>query len=148
MLFVFLDKYKCNYTFRRYTPKHTPKWDSTKNIIGENMEEITWPVAVSIMGTLVIIAGFLLNFFKKADAPWSDDLQKTEDKLQTSVRENEHRTTVMEGKQHELVRRVDELKLDLKEIEDSSDKKMEKIEENLEKITQLMIDILQNAGSK
>jgi len=109
------------------------------------MEEITWPVAVSIMGTLVIIAGFLLNWFKKTDAPWSNDLQMTEDKLSTDIRETEHRTTVMEGKQHELLRRVDELKADLKEIEDSSDKKMEKIEEKLEKITQLMIDILQNA---
>ena len=112
------------------------------------MEEITWPVAVSIMGTLVIIAGFLLNWFKKSDAPWSDDVQRAEDKLQTSVRENEHRTTVMEGKLHETIRRVNELKLDLKEIEDSSDKKMEKIEEKLEKITQLMIDILQNANTK
>ena len=112
------------------------------------MEAITWPVAVSIMGTLVIIAGFLMNWIKKNDAPWGDDIQKTEDKLSTSIRENEHRTTVMEGKQHELVRRVDELKLDLKEIEESSDKKMEKIEEKLEKITQLMIDILQNANTK
>ena len=116
--------------------------------LGENMEAITWPVAVSIMGTLVIIAGFLMNWIKKNDAPWGDDIQKTEDKLSTSIRENEHRTTVMEGKQHELVRRVDELKLDLKEIEESSDKKMEKIEEKLEKITQLMIDILQNANTK
>jgi len=109
------------------------------------MENITWPVAVSIMGTLVIIAGFLMNWIKKNESPWSEDIQTTDDKLSTSIRENEHRTTVMEGKQHELKRRVDELKIDLKEIEESSDKKMEKIEEKLEKITQLMIDILQNS---
>jgi len=112
------------------------------------MEEITWPVAASIMGTLVIIFGFLMNYIKKNEKPWADDLQKTEDNVNTNIREIEHRTTVTEGKQHELIRRVNELKDDIKAMEETADKKNEKIEEKLEKITQLMIDILQNANTR
>lgn len=112
------------------------------------MEDLTWPMVVSLIGSLVIIAAFLMNWIKKNDAPWAEDIQTVENKLSTSIRENEHRTTVMEGKTQELIRRVDELKIDLKAIEDSSDKKLEKIEDKLEKITQLMIDILQTANTK
>ena len=112
------------------------------------MEEITWPVAVSIMGTLAVVATFLFNYIKKDESPWSSDLQKTEEELNTNTRNLEHRVTVGEAKQQELIRRVSELKDELKALGESSEKKIEKIEEKVEKITQLMIDILQNTNTR
>jgi predicted nucleic acid-binding Zn-ribbon protein len=111
------------------------------------MEEITWPVAISALGTLVVIATFMFKWFSKDQKPWTSDLQKTEDELNSGIRNLEHRTTVSEGKQQELIRRVNELKDEVKAQGETSEKKIEKIEEKVEKITQLMIDILQNTNT-
>lgn len=109
------------------------------------MDSITWPIAVSIIGTLVVLAGFLITLFKKDTTPWSADLQQSEDDLATSIREVEHRTTVSEGKQKEIFRRLDELKSDLKDLSDNNDKKNDKLEEKLDNITQLVFELLRNS---
>ena len=112
------------------------------------MEAITWPVAISILGTLAVVATFLFNWIRKDEKPWSSDIQKSEDETNSSMRNLEHRVTVGEGKQQELIRRVNELKDEVKSQGENSEKKIEKIEEKVEKITQLMIDILQNTNTR
>lgn len=109
------------------------------------MDAITWPVAASILGTLVVVATFISSHLRaKSMKPWSDDLSRSSDNIRSQLRNAEHRVTVAEGKIDDLIRRAEELKREINQTNISTEKKIEKIEEKLEKMTELVIDILHN----
>lgn len=107
------------------------------------LTSITWPVAISFVGTLVILATFLASYVKKNESPWSKDLKALEDKLEAHIRSIDHRLIVAEGALDEIKRRLDEIKEEINANKAATGNKFDKTEEKLEKITQLVIDILQ-----
>jgi hypothetical protein len=107
------------------------------------LEAITWPVSMALIGTLVVLATFLITFIKKNDSPWQKDLKTLEDKIELHIRSVEHRVTVSEGTLIDILRRIEEIKVEITNTGNHNDKNFDKTEEKLEKLTQLIIDILQ-----
>lgn len=108
---------------------------------------ITWPVAVTFLGSIAVFATFLASYLKQEKRPWGNDLQDIEEKLKEKANKLEHRVTVLEGKNDNVVRRLEELKVALTEKEKSNESKHEKNEKKIERITEIVIDILQSVNS-
>lgn len=107
------------------------------------MEFITWPIALSIVGTLVVVLTFLKTYIKRNDKPWENEMIEhkreslnNDEKIKTSIALNELSI-------EEIKNRLFELKKEIDNDRKSSVKDIHKLEDKIEKLTQLMIDILQ-----
>lgn len=112
------------------------------------MEAITWPVALSIVGTFIVLMTFInAQIRSRKEKPWDDDLQQNTTKLSNRLREIEHRVTVVEGKLDALGRTVETIKEDQRIHQNTTSNMVEKVEGKLEKVTDITIDILQDVSS-
>lgn len=112
------------------------------------MDTITWPVAVAIVGTFVALLTFIHTQMKsRKEKPWAEDLQKLGSTTSTKLRDAEHRITVLEGKVDGIQRDLRLLRDDIKSHRDDTVKSVEKVEDKLEKVTDVTINILQEVSS-
>ena len=102
-------------------------------------DPITWPVAISIIGGIAVacvtFVGFLKQVFKK-DTSWKDpidNLNKTVVMLETEVKS--------------LSSKVKDVQNSVADQEGRYVRDLDRIHERLEKVTDLMIDMLRDDGS-
>jgi len=108
------------------------------------MDSITWQVAIAWIGSLVALLAFLSKLImSKHSKPWKDDVDNVKNSTEQSLRELEHRLTINEGVTSEAKRRIEEIREIIRDTSLGTEQKFEKIEVKLEKITQLIIDLLQ-----
>ena len=97
-------------------------------------DPITWPVAVTIISGIaiafVVVAGYIHQNFKK-ETPWKDPI----DKLNTLVIKLESTLASLNSK-------IDDTNHALSDHEVRNDKDFDRVHERLEKVTDLMIDML------
>lgn len=97
---------------------------------------ITWPVAFTIIAgvavALVTIAGFITQSFKR-ETPWKDPVSK----LNTAV-------VKLETQLSEVSTRIDNTQQSVKEQGLRNEKDFDRILERLEKVTDLMIDLIRD----
>lgn len=108
------------------------------------MGDITWPVAATIISGLVVLFGFLVQIYGRKNLVIKDDFDALAARMYEADRLIEHRTTVLEGKIDTLTRSIDDAKQALALHTDVDNKNFDRIDDRLEKITDLMIDMIQN----
>lgn len=97
-------------------------------------DPITWPVAFTIFGGIVVaaitVAGFLIQNFKQS-APWKDPVSK----LNTTV-------VRLETEMQTLTNKIENNEKELINHDIRNERDFERLHERLEKITDLMIKML------
>ena len=97
-------------------------------------DPITWPVAVTIISgiaiSVVVFAGYIHQTFKN-ESPWKEPIER----LNTLVVKLE--TNILS-----LSSKIDDVQHNLTEHEIRNDKDFDRVHERLEKVTDLMIDML------
>lgn len=92
---------------------------------------LDWPAVMAILGTMVILAGFFFKWFKKPDNKWQEGHQK-----------QELRITKLEGDLENLNDKHDNLHEELDDLAKSTAKASERLENKIEKLTDLMIQYI------
>ena len=97
---------------------------------------ITWPVAFTIIAGIAVaavtIAGFITQSFKR-ETPWKDPVSK----LHTAVGK-------LETQLSEVSTRIDNTQQTMKEQGVRNEKDFDRILERIEKVTDLMIDMIRD----
>lgn len=106
------------------------------------MESITWPVAIALVGCLITLLTFLKSYLAKNDKPWQADIDTDRRTTDSSRQQLEQRIIITESSLDDFRRRLEELKADMKSDKINNSHNIDKLEERLEKLTQLVIDIL------
>jgi len=102
-------------------------------------DPITWPVAFTIVGGMsvaaIAVAGFIAQSFKR-ETPWKDPISK----LTTTVVKLETQVTQISDK-------MDDTQRIIQEQENRNERDFDRIYERLEKVTDLMIDMIRDDPS-
>lgn len=121
--------------------------------------DITWQGVAAIIGTLIILAGFLIQVYRiKRDSEidgWEPDINKLESSLKSKQREvreelinriinNETKLEVLSSQVEEVKKNIDELKRDFKKsnYSDSNDVNMKRLDQKFEQLTDLVKDYM------
>src|SRR5690606_2897882 len=84
------------------------------------------------------------NKITDAEDRLEDRLSVHENKMNVKTQDLENRLGVLETRLVDTIRRIDELRLDMKAHNEHDEKSFAKMEEKLEKITDLMIEFIQS----
>ena len=102
-------------------------------------DPITWPVAFTIVGGIAVaaitIAGYLNQSFRR-DMPWKDPIAK----MNATV-------IKLESQLSQALSKVDDVQRDLQDHESRNERDFDRILERLEKVTDLMIDMIRDESS-
>lgn len=107
------------------------------------MDFITWPIAVTIIGGIFAVVMFLVQIFKKEE-PWKSDVQRMADLMQDRHNQTNHRITVLESKHEELTRRMEDVRNDLQEESESTEKNLNKMDTKFEKLSDMVMSLFRN----
>lgn len=105
------------------------------------MDFITWPVAIAIIGCLVTVLTFVNAYIRKDEKPWIKDIHEDRRKDTEKYIVFERRITVGESTLTDIKQRLEEIKSDVVKKDIDTQKQIDKLEEKVEKLTQLIIDL-------
>lgn len=111
-----------------------------------------WPDIFAAVSGMIILAGALVAIFKKNE-PWKNDLMEINDEMIEKTREiqtahneekqsNQQRMLLLESKLTDIIRQLEDIRKEIENKDIDKDKKITKLEEKMEKLTDMMINFL------
>jgi len=102
-------------------------------------DPITWPVAVTILGGIVVVVSAIVGYMNQSfrrDMPWKDPIAK----MNAAV-------IKMETRVEQAISKTEDVSTHLQEHEMRNERDFDRVLERLEKVTDLMIDLIRSDGS-